>query len=83
MKITEVCGFETDSIIAFGDDYADIGMLELCGIGVGMGNAIDEVKERADIIIGSNDEDGIADFIENEILLDVYMERKYAESKIL
>ena len=25
-------------------------MLELCGIGVGMGNAIDEVKERADII---------------------------------
>ena len=33
-----------------------------------MGNAIDEVKERADIVIGSNDEDGIADFIENEIL---------------
>lgn len=34
MKITEVCGFSTDSIIAFGDDYADIGMLELCGTGV-------------------------------------------------
>ena len=43
-------------------------MLELCGIGVAMGNAIDEVKERADIVIGSNDEDGIADYIENEIL---------------
>lgn len=28
MKITEVCGFGTDSIIAFGDDYADKGMLE-------------------------------------------------------
>lgn len=68
MKITEVCGFSTDSIIAFGDDYADIGMLELCGTGVAMGNAIDEVKERADIVIGSNDEDGIAGFIENEIL---------------
>ena len=67
-KITEVCGFSTDSIIAFGDDYADIGMLELCGTGVAMGNAIDEVKERADIVIGSNDEEGIADFIENEIL---------------
>ena len=24
MKITEVCGFSTDSIIAFGDDYAEI-----------------------------------------------------------
>lgn len=68
MKITEVCGFSADSIIAFGDDYADIGMLELCGTGVAMGNAIDEVKERADIIIGSNDEEGIANFIENKII---------------
>ena len=42
MKITEVCGFSTDSIIAFGDDYADIGMLELCGTGVAMGNTICE-----------------------------------------
>lgn len=33
-----------------------------------MGNAIDEVKESADIVIGSNNEDSIADFIENEIL---------------
>lgn len=41
-------------------------MLELCGTGVAMGNAIDEVKESADIVIGSNDEDGIADFIEEE-----------------
>lgn len=29
-----------------------------------MGNAIDEVKEKTDIVIGSNDEDGIAEFIE-------------------
>ncbi len=68
MKIIEVCGFSTDSIIAFGDDYANIGMLELCGTGVAMGNAIDEVKERADIVIGSNAEDGIANFIENKII---------------
>ena len=64
MKITQVCGFGADSIIAFGDDYADIGMLELCGVGIAMGNAIKEVKEKADIVIGSNDENGIADFIE-------------------
>ena len=43
-------------------------MLELCGTGVAMGNAIDEVKESGDIVIDSNDEDGIADFIEKEIL---------------
>lgn len=63
-KIAKICGFKTDSIIAFGDDYADIGMLELCGTGVAMGNAIDDVKAKADIVIGSNDKDGIADFIE-------------------
>ena len=69
MKITEVCGFSTDSIIVFGDDYSDIGMLKLCGTGVAMGNAIDKVKEKADFVIGSNDEDGIAEFIEQGILL--------------
>lgn len=68
MRLAEVCGLGTDSIIAFGDDYADIGMLKLCGIGVAMGNAIDKVKEEADIVIGSNNENGIADFVEREIL---------------
>lgn len=69
MKITEVGGFGIESIIAFGDDYADIGMLELCGLGVAMGNAIDEVKDKADIVIGSNDEDGIADFIQENMIM--------------
>ncbi len=68
LKIAETLGFSTESIIAFGDDFADIGMLELCGTGVAMGNAIDEVKNKADIVIDSNDEDGIADFIEKLFL---------------
>lgn len=68
MRITEVYGFGTEAIIAFGDDFADIGMLELCGLGVAMGNAIDEVKNKADVVIGSNDEEGIAYFIEENIL---------------
>ena len=48
----------------FGDDAPDIGMLKLCGIGVAMGNAIDNVKEATDVVIGSNDEDGIAKYLE-------------------
>lgn len=68
IKITETCGFGTESVIAFGDDFADTGMLELCGLGVAMGNAIDPVKEKADIIIGSNDNEGIASFIEEDLL---------------
>ena len=67
-RISDVCGFGMESIIAFGDDFADIGMLKLCGLGVAMGNAIDEVKNKADIVIGTNDEDGIAVFLEENLL---------------
>lgn len=63
MEICSACGIKSEEIIAFGDDYADIGMLELCGKGIAMGNAINEVKEKADRIIGSNDEDGIAEYL--------------------
>ena len=62
-------GIKTEEIIAFGDDYVDIGMLQLCGVGVAMGNAIDAVKEKADLIIGSNEEDGISEYLEAEILV--------------
>ena len=64
LKICAVCGIKPEEIIAFGDDYADIGMLELCGKGIAMGNAIAEVKKKADLVIGSNDEDGIAAYLE-------------------
>lgn len=62
-KVCSVCGITTEEITAFGDDYADIGMLKLCGKGIAMGNAISEVKEKADWVIGSNDEDGIAEYL--------------------
>ena len=45
-----------------------IGMLKLCGTGVAMGNSIAVVKEAADIVIGSNDEDGIAKYLEQFVL---------------
>lgn len=47
-------------IAAFGDDFNDIGMLKLCGKGIAMSNAIDEVKAIADKICLSNEEDGVA-----------------------
>lgn len=65
LHMCEACGITTDDIVAFGDDYADIGMLKLCGIGIAMGNAIDEVKEIADCVIGDNDHDGIANYLQN------------------
>lgn len=56
-------------VAAFGDDYADIEMLKMAGVGVAMGNAIPEVKAIADIVIGSNDEDGIAEYLEESFLI--------------
>lgn len=68
--ICDKCGINLSNVIAFGDDHADIEMLKLAGLGVAMGNAIKEVKAAADIVIGSNDEDGIAVYLENEPLTD-------------
>ena len=61
----ESLGIDLRDVTAFGDDIPDIGMLRLCGTGIAMGNAFDAVKEAADLVIGSNDDDGIAMYLEN------------------
>lgn len=62
-EICAACNLTPDKIIVFGDDFADIGMLKLCGLGIAMGNAVQDVKNIADIVIGTNEEDGIADYL--------------------
>lgn len=49
---------------AFGDDLADVEMLELSGLGVAMANAVPEVKAAADTVIGDNNTDAIANLLE-------------------
>lgn len=68
LQMCDALGLQPAQIVAFGDDYADIGMLKMCGLGVAMGNAIDEVKKVADIVIGNNDDDGIAIWLETTFL---------------
>ena len=55
-------------ILAFGDDYNDVVMIRECGIGVAMSNAICECKTAADYICDTNDNDGVAKFIESHLL---------------
>lgn len=55
-------------IIAFGDDFNDIEMLKICGKGIAMNNAISQVKEIANDVTKSNDEDGVAWYLEKYIL---------------
>ncbi|PGM62367.1 HAD family hydrolase [Bacillus cereus] len=56
---------EASDVIAFGDDYNDMEMIEKCGIGVAMNNAVEELKSVAKFIAKSNDEDGVATFLES------------------
>lgn len=55
-------GIQPKEILAFGDDYNDLEMLEYC-TGVAMGNALEEVKAAAEFVTDTNDNDGVAKFI--------------------
>lgn len=67
-KLGEYLGINREEIIACGDAGNDLSMVKYAGLGVAMGNATEEVKESADFITSSNDEDGIAEVIEKFIL---------------
>lgn len=56
-------------VIAFGDNYNDIEMLEHCGYGVAVGNAREEVKAIADHTTLPNYENGVAEFIKEHLLI--------------
>ena len=70
--IEELCrhlNITSSAIAAFGDDFNDIGMLKLCGKGVAMENAIEEVKNAADEVCETNENDGVAKWIENNLFI--------------
>lgn len=66
--IAKQYGISIDEIAAFGDDYNDINMIESCGMGIAVSNAINEVKNAADEICSGNDDDGVAKWLEENIL---------------
>ena len=66
--ISEHFNIPLSEVIAFGDDYNDVVMLRECGIGVAMNNAISECKSVADCMCDTNDNDGVAKWIEERIV---------------
>lgn len=52
-------GAAPGEVMAFGDAQNDEEMIDLAGMGVAMGNASTALKENADYITKSNDEDGV------------------------
>ena len=64
-KVMDYMRRDTSDVTVFGDSVNDIGMFKLAGTSVAVANALDEVKEVADIILPhSNDEDGVAKYLE-------------------
>ena len=61
-------GFTMDGFIAFGDSLNDLSMLRAAGTGVAMANAREDVKSQVKVICRSNQEDGVARYIEENIL---------------
>lgn len=61
-------GIEIEDIIAFGDDYNDIDMLIFCGKGICVENAVSDVKDVVDDSCDTNENDGVARWIETNII---------------
>ena len=59
---------ESHHVMAIGDGENDLQMIQGAGIGVAMGNAVISVKESADVVVSSNDDDGIYEAVERFIL---------------
>lgn len=64
LKLAELLGIRREEMIVFGDGWNDISMIQEAGCGVAMGNAQEAVKEAADLVTDSNEEDGVAKIIE-------------------
>ncbi|AIQ37722.1 MULTISPECIES: Cof-type HAD-IIB family hydrolase [unclassified Paenibacillus] len=72
--IKEVCkllGLEMSQVIAVGDSLNDLAAIQQAGLGVAMGNAQETVKEEADAVVASNNNDGIAEVVQKYIFNEV------------
>lgn len=56
----ESASIRLEEVVAFGDNHNDLPMITTAGLGVAMGNAVEDVRTAADRITASNDEEGIA-----------------------
>lgn len=67
VKVMDKLGLKRDEIVGVGDSYNDFPLLEAAGLKVAMGNAHKELKEIADVVVPSHDEDGVA-YLINQLL---------------
>ena len=68
MELAKIWGIDKSKVVAFGNDFNDVDMLAHAGIGVAVANAFDDVKSAANYICDTNDNDGVAKWIDENIL---------------
>lgn len=68
LKLAEFLGISTKEMIGIGDSYNDFPLLLACGLKVAMGNAVADIKEIADYIAPSYEEEGVVDVLNKFIL---------------
>lgn len=61
-------GIRREEVIAMGDSYNDLAMIEFAGLGVAMGNAPLDIQEKADYVTDTNMNDGVAKVVEKLVL---------------
>lgn len=66
--IRRMLGIGDGCVVAVGDNYNDREMIEGAGVGVAMGNAPDEIKSIARLVVGHNNGSGLAEAVEKVIL---------------
>lgn len=59
-RLSAYYGFSREEIIAIGDGFNDLPMIKYAGLGIAMANADDAIKQQADYVTFSNDENGVA-----------------------
>ena len=64
-KVAAMLGIPREEVAAIGDNTLDLDMIDWAGTGVCVANANPQVKEKADLIIGSCDDDGVAEYLES------------------
>jgi len=69
--VCERLGIEMENVMACGDSLNDMAMIKEAGLGVAMGNAQEIVKEAADWVTTTNNEDGVAKAIQKWVLKNV------------
>ncbi len=78
-RIAELLGITRDEILVFGDSHNDLTMFRVAGLSVAMGNASEEVKDAADRLTLTNEDDGVPVVLEELGLVDPFVRGEYRD----